>query len=249
MARGIHVSGDNNGVYIDKTGAGDILDPVTTSYTICGWMKITGVATLAHGHCPLGIRHADDDNATWIRTDTANDPSPWTEGANMEDDGTSDHALGSISVATNDVRFYAITMTQGGGTGTLRFYSALDGASSITQHGTTTSGAQTHKCDILEFGNSGETVPNGSVIDITNMKMWTSVLDATQLLAEKNSEAPVITANLWGHWKMANAADLSDYSGNSRTLSTRASVTDGGMVVNDLVVASASCGISGNWKA
>lgn len=248
MARGIHVSGDNNGVYIDKTGAGDILDPVTTSYTICGWMKIIGATTGPFGHIPLSIRHANDDDRTSIVTDAndANDPGPWGLQLDAVDDSTGDHTLGPINVAQAEVWFFAITMTQGGGTGTFRLYAALDGATSVTQYGTTVSSAQTHKCDILEFAWDG-TSSRGSNGDFTNMKMWTSVLDATQLLAEKNSEAPVITANLWGHWKMVNAADLSDYSGNSRTLSTRASVTDGAMTIND--ISAVSCGISGNWKA
>jgi hypothetical protein len=55
-----------------------------------------------------------------------------------------------------------------------------------------------------------------------NWKIWSggTPLTATQLLAERDSYAPVITSNLWAHYPLNDAATASqDISGNGRNLS------------------------------
>lgn len=48
-------------------------------------------------------------------------------------------------------------------------------------------------------------------------RVFTAALNATQIAAEKDS-AVAIESGCWGDWKLSTASDLSDYSGNGRTL-------------------------------
>lgn len=54
---------------------------------------------------------------------------------------------------------------------------------------------------------------------VAYVRAWTSVLSNAQLNAEAVSPTAVITANLWGSWKLTSHTDLTDDSGNGRTLS------------------------------
>ena len=75
--------------------------------------------------------------------------------------------------------------------------------------------------------------------DVTNVKVWVgsgiaASFTSAALFAEMNSESAVITANLYAHWKLPSISDLTDSSGNSRTITAAASATSGSMDPVDL---------------
>lgn len=60
---------------------------------------------------------------------------------------------------------------------------------------------------------------------VAYIKMWTATLDASEILAESNSFLPVRTSNLYGDWRLPTHTDLTDSSGNGRTLTANGTLT------------------------
>jgi hypothetical protein len=50
------------------------------------------------------------------------------------------------------------------------------------------------------------------------VRVWTTELNQTQIEAEWASATPVITASLWASWPLTDSTDLTDHSGNGRSL-------------------------------
>jgi hypothetical protein len=50
------------------------------------------------------------------------------------------------------------------------------------------------------------------------VRVWSTQLTQAQIEAEWASPTPVVTANLWADWRLADASDLADHSGNGRDL-------------------------------
>jgi hypothetical protein len=57
----------------------------------------------------------------------------------------------------------------------------------------------------------------GALLHVAYARAWTAALSQAEMELEKFSDIPVRTANLWGDWKLLNAADMTDYSGNGHT--------------------------------
>ena len=60
---------------------------------------------------------------------------------------------------------------------------------------------------------------------ITGVKLYTSVLTLAQIEAEWRQFLPASTTNLWGWWPLLSHTDLSDYSGNGRSLTANGTLT------------------------
>lgn len=97
--------------------------------------------------------------------------------------------------------------------------------------GATQSQAGTVGSNAAVSPNSGYTLGGRSSGDssewyngrLAHVRLWNTVLTQTEIEAEWASATPVRTANLFADYRLADATDLADHSGNGRTLSAGSS--------------------------
>lgn len=105
----------------------------------------------------------------------------------------------------------AYTLTTAG-SGTIYVHPAGGSLASNTASGTTT------QRDVISIGgrpDDGAAWFNGRM---AHTRVWSAVLNQTEIQAEWASTTPVRTSGLWASWPLTNASTLTDQSGNARTL-------------------------------
>ena len=223
-----------------------LFTPLSDDFAICGWHRIHGTVSVnfvsnfvglriyRSGHSTQGAYFVGDSNGT-----PTSSPFPmmvWGTG----NAGSPSNAA-TTNYSTGQDWFECIVYSHA--TDLYTYYYGLDGATSLTS--ITSVGTTNHDtpidtvslCGDISLGGPG--TPNG---EMTNVKAWAgtniaSTFNAAAFLAEMKRVDPVISANLYAHWKLANSSDLTDYSGNGRTLTANGSVTNGSMNPLDLIQA------------
>lgn len=137
-----------------------------------------------------------------------------------EPDGTTlafyDHSVGTLLTIGSLVvgNWYFIGMTMGA-SGALTTYFAVEGAGSLSKQTATAATLTPTTMSIGGTEAAGEFL-NGS---IKGCKLWNSILNDSEMLAEFQSFSPAKTATLSGFWPIASVATrLDDISGNSHPL-------------------------------
>lgn len=84
----------------------------------------------------------------------------------------------------------------------------------------TIGGAGTGNADVLSlFGRGPSDASEWYAGDLAYIRFWFGTrLTQTQVEAEWDSSTPIVTTNLFAHWKLLTATDLNDYSGNGNHL-------------------------------
>jgi len=76
---------------------------------------------------------------------------------------------------------------------------------------------------------------------LSRLRMWSAVLSQAQFAAEQFAAEPVVTANLWAHYKLTGAGDLTDAAGgHNLTAGTTATTTEAGPPLSEGVSGSAT---------
>jgi len=242
-ARGIKCNWNDAGTpaYAFITAAGaNRFDMGTIDVTICGWITVRGdkgasstsigmpfawigETTNTGANCRI---HATDADGSFQH-------SPWTYVSRYMDSSFAQADFGSTgnNVATNQNWFFALVWDHAAAQWTM--YYAVDGGSLSASTATSVTYTGADPFNHIELGRENDNAI-GANVEITNVKVWKRVFSSAELTAEKTSEAMVITTAAWAHWKLASSADLTDYSGNSRSLTLSGSVGDGTMDPTDI---------------
>jgi hypothetical protein len=223
MSRGIRIVGEAISAYT----ADPSWDVSSQSFTICGWAEVLGTATTAWGHSPFGTKETGGNPVIYLGTDVADANSGTSWQIDCWDNLS--NQLAGPTWAVGDVRFFAVVWDSG--TGTYSYYSALDGAVSLTDHGDQVTGS-TGTVGEIHIGWSGWG-GEANNHECTNVKAWTKTLDEAGLLAEMKSEAVVDSGSVYAHWKLLNVSDTTDQTGNGHTLTIDGGIVSGDMVVSD----------------
>lgn len=258
-ARGIKVNHDGTTVAGMTLSATDFVNTDSQDATFSGWFTIRGAASgnAGSGQVPFGITCGVDYGVNGGIIVEATDPTggtPWSERGRMNRGGATDDVSFTPDFAQDELWFWCLVWSGSTGTDQATWYWAKDQAVSLTS-GTGASGWQmfgANQPDNIYLGYIADPgLAHGSNLELTNVKIWIgTALTSTQVLAEMKNEAAQVTSNLYAHWKLASAADTLDYSGNSRTLTTTGTVTDGTMDPVDIRAAvSANCTWYGILKA
>lgn len=243
--------------YLTYIPGGTIFDKTTTDVVVCGWMRIrAGLAAenFVGNWNPIYLGDNNANHGIYVCQHRGDDPRVAANPYQMQVAGYA----GAGSVQESDINlaaidedwFYAFVYNHGtnGNDCVVTYYYAKDQDSGLTVS-TAIDGTNYDVFSALKFGARGDwtggQITNG---DLTNMKVWSGAAIASTftassgaaLFTEMNSESPVITSGLYGHWKLASGSDLLDYSGNSRTLTAVGSITDGIMDPVDLQGSSSS---------
>jgi hypothetical protein len=177
---------------------------VGSGFTITAWAYVSvdtdANATFARLHASSG----GSTIATWATgSDGLSGPNYFTGG-------------GSVSNATNMAvgAWRKIAISCSGTTG--KSYVATVGGATEADSGTVSVGTP----DGITLGgrapaDSSEWF-NGR---LAYVRVWAAELTQTEIETEWASTTPVRTANLWANWPLTDSTDLTDHSGNGRTLS------------------------------
>ena len=178
--------------------------PSMAAITFCGWFQIN--AASAGSFNPIVRFHtASGDGTSWI---------VGFKGANGRTPSVySPSNTGGINAAEQALNTYVFLAATLSGTSAALHYRNVGG--SMTKVTGTVAAAGTPD-RITFFGRSaadGSEWLNGTE---SLVRLWTSVLTDSEILAESNS-ATAVKAGAWGNWPFA-AASLADVSGNARDL-------------------------------
>jgi hypothetical protein len=193
--------------------------PASTQLTVCGWFSVavdratyTTVFDLMQG--------ADIGYLRFIA---------FVPGTAFFLNGTSG-STGSFTPGLGTWHYVAWVSGAAATANANQLWYSLAGAGSLTSAVQTTSAAAWTP-DRIRVGmdwSTGDWLNGG----LYNWKIWSggTPLTSTQLLAERDSYAPVITSNLWAHYPFLDASTAADdISGNGRTLTvTIAGTTENG---------------------
>lgn len=246
-ARGVTVNfGDGGSLeYLNITNltGSDRFDLINEDFTICGWMNVVAVqspATEGRGFWLFAL----EDQGSFLGASLYLENCTTFPGTPLHVRGQTESRVAAHNVFTagSDVIdagenwFYALVWDHAAGSWTL--YSGIDESGSLasTSIGSLnyTGGAPIEDLAIgADFANN-----YGCNADITNVKIWKRAFSSPELIAEMQSEDPVITTNIWGHYKLANHTDLTNYSaGVGPTLTAVGTLGDGSMDPVDLQAA------------
>lgn len=79
---------------------------------------------------------------------------------------------------------------------------------------------------------------------LSRMRIWSAVLSQAQFAAEQFAAEPVVTANLWAHYKLTGAGDLADAAGgHNLAAGTTATTTEAGPPLSEGVSGSATAAL------
>lgn len=176
-----------------------------TDLTMCCWVKI--VVDRNALSVILAI-----DNAASLYTFLATT----ADGTSIRLDGAGG-AQGMVAATVGTWYFIGYTHTNAS-TATKVVYYAAQGAGSLTAGAPFTNNvALTDACSFYIGGDGfGSTdFLNGSVAQV---RVWSALLNSTEMNAEFHSRTPVRTSNLWAAYSFASGPQTTDDSGNGRTL-------------------------------
>ena len=219
-------------VGLDNLSGADRFDYSNTEVTVCGWMAIKGSKG---GGTPGGQIFAymsviGTAEFTIIRANDADESSPpnYNEILRYSTNGApgtgNDVGATGNSVAINENYFYGWTWDSA-----LRqfvFYYVKDG-NTINSVSSGTGLDVIGIKDTFRLGANSTT--NGSNVEITNVKVWKRKLTSTEIDNERKSLNVVGSSGIYGHWKLPSSSDLTDSSGNGRTLTAVGTITSGSM--------------------
>lgn len=187
----------------DRISYAGTMFAVGSGFTITAWAYVSVDTDANSTFCRLHASSGGSTVATWATgSDGLSGPNYFTGG-------------GSVTNATNMAvgAWRKIAISCSGTTG--RSYVATVGGATEVDAGTVGVGTP----DGLTLGgrapaDSSEPF-NGRLVYV---RVWTAELSQAQIEAEWASASPVRTSNLWANWPLTNSADLTDHSGNGRTL-------------------------------
>jgi hypothetical protein len=192
--------------------AGGSPDP-QTAFTICGWFYLSvnraDFSTLARIHASSGstTRLTLATNTGGLRPAVF---TPGNTGGVLAVDSFSVGAWLWVAVTQSSTTAIIYTCTSAGGT--------LNSAS-----GTSSGGAAP---DGYTFGGRSSSDAsewfNGRAAYV---RLWSVVLNTTELAAERDSTVPVKTASLYADYPLTVFTDLTDHSGNARNLTAGSTST------------------------
>jgi hypothetical protein len=235
-ARGFRVNYDGTGGDVGMRWAStNFLDPVTTSLTVCGWVRIKGAVGAGsndQGHVVLCLPHNstnfDTESGFSMYCMACKGGGPWVMTGEVSNNATwNDATMGTFAVDTD----YFWAMVWDSATGNATWYWAADGAGSLSSatagSGLTWGGGGAMDGIWLGTDLLGD-IPRGGNLEITCVKMWVGITkDATELFSEMNSDALVDTSggSSRSHWPIMSQSDTSDDGGSSRTLTVLGSLS------------------------
>lgn len=207
--------------------AGSPPDPAA-GITMAGWVYV--VAANGEGNQTFARVHAASGGSTSITFATDGNPPAgpgyFTGGGSI---------VSGTQCPVGEWRYVAVTCT--GTDGTL--YAAEPEGAFDVDTGTVAGAAS--PTGITIGGRSPVDGSEWGNIRAAYWRLWSDVLDDTELAAEKASAAPVRIADLWADWPLEVHTDLTDHSGNGRHLvagSTATTTEDGPPLAADEVTGS-----------
>jgi hypothetical protein len=231
----------------------DWWNPDTESLTVTYWCRFDGAtpsgSDATYGQCGCKVTDwaagAPDPTPVNGIEDVSNDTGPssvalWQHSNILTINSSYTAFQNHHNFDTGDVVY--ICWTWDTADDTRRVYTALDADTSLTTGPTSTKTPGGSASDAFVLGWNGWST-EGANISVTNVKVWKTALDTTQLLAEKTSEDPIV-GSVYLHYKITSGTDLDDSSGSSRDLTqvltgASSTITNSTMVVNSLEPAAA----------
>jgi hypothetical protein len=234
-ARGIKInSSDASPSYAGMSGVS--FNQSTEDISVLGWMVIKGTKSGggAAGHIFAYLSELVNFEFVIIRAMDADVGTPWTEILRYSTTaapgvGVDVGSTGDI-ISTDENCFYAWTWKASNGT--LNYYWAKDGAAINNATAAVGAGAKTATLDTFRFGSNNA---GGSNIEITNGMIFKRELTSAQVDAQRKSAEVIDSTSIFGHYKMMNGTDLTNYSaGAGPTLTAFGTLADGTMDPLDL---------------
>lgn len=185
--------------------SGDVLSrsanlPTLTSWTICGWARLTvdrnAISTVcalegSTGYCGLGT---DTNGTTFLGF------------SGIEQSGT------LLSLSTGNNFFWALSQN-GSGTDTVTGRARLSSSTALTSASFDGDSAIGTSPALRVGNNSSSEFWNGA---IWNVKCWNRVLTAAEILVESFYRRVMFPSSINFHWPLDRHTDLNDYGGNAR---------------------------------
>lgn len=128
--------------------------------------------------------------------------------------GNTSGIIGSDALVVDQWRMIAVTVSGTGATGGRVYTRTIGGTTNVTT-GQVSGGSAPD--GITLFGRSISDASEWFNGGLAHVRIWSAVLTQSEIEAEWDSTTPVRAANLWSAWSLAT--DLTDASGNGRTLS------------------------------
>ena len=235
-------------VLVSGLSGANAVDLLNENISICGWMRIKGNQGDAGPRGNTVFSFFTDnsqlnDDLEWQSSNSAFGSSPFNMWGQHSQNFTQTFVSGTGNiVATNEDWFYALSYASS--TGVITYMVGKDGATSLS---TFNSGAivwdGTSILTIFMIGATCVDVNRGNNTEHLNYKIWKRIFTPTEMLAEMKSVNPVISTGLWAHYKLESSTDLTDYSGNSRTLESKGTPGNGTMDPVDLQTPAAGGGV------
>jgi hypothetical protein len=193
--------------------------PASGVLTICGWSTVTSPTSGAGFQCLFFMEDASEDFGINFRN---------TDGVLIIDTSGA-VPTGFASSPTAGQRFFWAVTHAGAGAGNLIGYWALSGATTLNS--ANMGGKTVTPTSMWLLGNPYSQPYDGSA---DNVKMWTAVLSAAELLNEMNSTLPRRFANLYDRWPLWRLGDTKGYYGAHNWTETGSlTSTDNGPVGGD----------------
>lgn len=226
---------------LNLTGT-DRFDLINEDFTICGWMNVIGQLSTHTDGRGFWLFALEDQvsflGASLYLEGTAAFPGTPLKARGQVESQVAAHAnftAGASDIDAGESWFYALVWDHTAGT--WKRYVGIDGGSLSSVTVSTISYLLATPIKDLAIG--ADFANNyGMNADVTNVKIWKRAFSSGELAAEKESEDPVISTGIWGHYKLADHLDLTNYSaGVGPTLSAVGTLGDGTMDPVDLQAA------------
>lgn len=186
----------------------------TGSFTVATWLRVwRHISGSTNGL--FGVSDSDDSSNTCAAIEHDGNTFQF-QGAGTP--GGTPVNLGSIKIGI--WTFVAYTISAGVNVVAYWYYDDGTNAAALTSSSFTLSVSSA-----FAFTTIGHINGDVSKADFREQRNWSSVLSASDLLAEAKSPTPIITANLYSWYPLittAGGAELLDASGNARTLTSNA---------------------------
>lgn len=181
-----------------------------TDLTMCCWFKI-----VVDRNAVVPILAIDNAGAIYAYINTT------ATGTNVHIDA----AGGGLTLfnATVGTWYFVAYMHTTAHTATKTAYYAAQGDASLTNVGNTTINTDiTDACTFFIAGDGFADWNNGSIAQV---RVWSAILNSTQINLEYHSSSPVRASNLWAAYSFASGPQTTDDSGNGRTLTAAGTLT------------------------
>lgn len=176
--------------------------PTATAFTMTCWVRITADWDSLVNPI-LAIGNNEGTGGPWYGLHYDGDPFNWRvwNGANS--------AAGS---ATGTAWIYAALTGQGTGTNNIKLYAGSSSTPDLQANGSASVNSPMEKF-FIAFSRGSDP----AIIEIAAVKIWSRVLDGTQIQAERLKAYPVDSANINGVYKL-QVPETTDYSGLGNSL-------------------------------